>query len=246
MPNFIDRVKENTATTGTGTATLSGTAPTGFRTFSAGGAVTTKAYPYLIEDGAAWETGWGVWTSGANTFTRPSTHLVASSTGSLLNLSGAATIGIAWHAGAASFMGAKAKKSADETTANYAGGIVIPWDAEEYDTHAFHDNSTNPSRLTIPAGYGINYFEMTCVIRGELNTSGTFYGVFFQKNGSPFGTDLGELTDTRVRKSVSSGRVACTDGDYFEALLWIESDTSITITAGTTPPQSYFEGKVSG
>ena len=34
---------------------------------------------------------------------------------------------------------------------------VITWDAETIDTDAFHDNSTNNSRLTIPTGLGGDY-----------------------------------------------------------------------------------------
>lgn len=33
-----------------------------------------------------------------------------------------------------------------------ASETTIDWDAEVFDTNAFHDNSTNPSRLTVPAG----------------------------------------------------------------------------------------------
>lgn len=61
MPAFRDRVKDTTATTGTGSVTLSGTAPTGYQTFA-------NAYPdlgtpflYCISDAASglWETGTG-------------------------------------------------------------------------------------------------------------------------------------------------------------------------------------------
>lgn len=33
-----------------------------------------------------------------------------------------------------------------------AGGLWVQWDLEHFDTHDFHDLSTHPSRLTVPAG----------------------------------------------------------------------------------------------
>ncbi len=48
---------------------------------------------YAIEDGSAWETGIGTFTPASNTLTRA---FDASSTGALLNLSGNATVGVAF------------------------------------------------------------------------------------------------------------------------------------------------------
>jgi hypothetical protein len=33
-------------------------------------------------------------------------------------------------------------------------GETVPWDGEAFDTNGFHDNSTNPERLTVPTGQG--------------------------------------------------------------------------------------------
>lgn len=89
MTQILNRVKVNTSTTGTGTVSL-GSAVSPYQTWSNGSAVSGLRYSYLIEDGAAWEVGEGVYTSGSpGTMTR---NLIASSTGSLLVLSGAATI----------------------------------------------------------------------------------------------------------------------------------------------------------
>jgi hypothetical protein len=88
MALLLNRAKAATATSGTGTVTL-GSAVTPFRTWAAAGAVHGGRYSYLIEDGNDWEIGEGVFDSGAGTITR---NLIASSTGSLLALTGTATI----------------------------------------------------------------------------------------------------------------------------------------------------------
>ncbi len=86
--SFINRAKANTSTTGTGTITL-GSTVVPFQSWSAAGAVNGLSYSYLIEEGNAWEIGIGVYSSGGGTVTR---SLVESSTGSLLSLTGSATI----------------------------------------------------------------------------------------------------------------------------------------------------------
>lgn len=64
MPVFRDRVKDTTTSTGTGAITLSGTAPTGYQTFSNAYALD-QPFTYCIVDNTSgqWETGAGYLTS---------------------------------------------------------------------------------------------------------------------------------------------------------------------------------------
>ena len=81
-----DRVRDTSTTTGTGAVTVSGTAPTGYRTFSAVCA-TSDTFWYTIAHQTAteWEVGLGTYSS-ANTITR-TTVLASSNAGSAVTFS---------------------------------------------------------------------------------------------------------------------------------------------------------------
>lgn len=83
---YADRVRDTTATTGTGNLTLSGSAPTGFRAFGDAFAVGDPINYCISATGSSeWEVGRG-YLSGATTFVRD--HVLSSSnSGSLVNFS---------------------------------------------------------------------------------------------------------------------------------------------------------------
>lgn len=84
---FFPRVRVACATTGQGTLTLGAAVGAAYQAMPA--AADGHSVDYAIEDGNAWEEGRGVYTHSGATLTR---ELIASSTGSLLNLSGAAVV----------------------------------------------------------------------------------------------------------------------------------------------------------
>ena len=83
---IADRVKDSTTTAGTGTITLSGTAPTGFQNFSVIGNGNTTYYCIAGQGTSEWEVGVGTYTSSGTTLAR-TTVLSSSNSGSLVNFS---------------------------------------------------------------------------------------------------------------------------------------------------------------
>lgn len=85
MARFADRVKDTTTSTGTGSITLDGSAPTGFRTFaSAFGSAGCNVH-YLIAGGSEWEVGVGSF-NGTTGLTREKVDS-SSNAGALVNFS---------------------------------------------------------------------------------------------------------------------------------------------------------------
>ena len=83
---LADRVKDTTTTAGTGTITLSGTAPTGYQNFSVIGNGNTTYYTIAHQTANEWEVGIGTYTSSGTTLAR-TTILASSNAGSAVNFS---------------------------------------------------------------------------------------------------------------------------------------------------------------
>ena len=73
---LFDRIQETTSTSGTGSFSLSGSAPTSFRTFASVFSNGDTTY-YLATDGTNWEVGLGTYTTSGNSLAR--TTIVSSS-----------------------------------------------------------------------------------------------------------------------------------------------------------------------
>jgi len=81
MPQFADRVKTTSTSTGSSAITLSSSGATGYQAFPS--SLDGETVGYVIESGTDWEIGTGVYTHSSLNLTR---SLRSSSTGSLLDL----------------------------------------------------------------------------------------------------------------------------------------------------------------
>lgn len=105
-----------------------------------------------------------------------------------------------------------------DATQNISGGVeaVITFAAESYDTDGAHDNSTNPSRITVPVGSGFTRARPSFCINGP-SAAGYFQGRVL-KNGAAYHGSPKYNCDTAGGDFVSGlgAWVDVSEGDYFE------------------------------
>jgi|DEB0MinimDraft_6_1074348.scaffolds.fasta_scaffold01032_13 hypothetical protein len=138
-----DRVKEQTATTGTGTVTLAG-AVTDFDSFSVIGDGNTTYYTITLPEGDEWEVGLGTYTASGTTLSRD-TILASSNSGSAVNFSaGNKDVFVVYPAG---------KSVYEDASGNVTAGGSITGEEMVASNGVFVNNKTISVDYTVPSGY---------------------------------------------------------------------------------------------
>jgi len=155
-----DRVKETSATTGTGTLTLAG-AVTDFDAFSVIGDGNTTYYTITLPEGNEWEVGIGTYTASGTTLSRD-TVLASSNSGSLVNFSaGDKDVFVVYPAGKAVY-----EDAAGDVT---AGGSITG--EEMVASNGLFVNSQSISvNYTVPSGYNATSTGPVTVASGTAFT----------------------------------------------------------------------------
>lgn len=143
---FLDKVYETTATLGTGPLSLLGATGDGNRTFvSVAGSGQPVFYVCATNDGATFEMGWGVVTSGPpDTLTR---NFIASTTGALINWPVGTKYVFSAPIGAVLASALRGNKGATRPPWLQAGGTWIKDNATPWVVYAFDGTQD------IPLGY---------------------------------------------------------------------------------------------
>lgn len=137
-------------------------------------------------------------------------------------------------------MGVLVTKSALQDIPSAATWTALTWDQEEYDTDAFHDNVTNNSRLTVPAG--VTKIRLAGGAISNVSSSFTF-GLRIVKNGSASAPSNGQWSTTGFSnglQSIASPTIEVIAGDYFEM-------EAVVSTAGrdvVSGPETFFAMEV--
>ena len=114
-------------------------------------------------------------------------------------------LGLKWAAPASgsTFKGCSLYASPDTQSISNNTATALTFNLETFDTDGFHDNSTNTSRVTIPAGLAGKYL-ITSHVMYDLNaTSGRFLNIY--KNGSNVanGSDIIGSSSVYVANDIS-------------------------------------------
>lgn len=132
------------------------------------------------------------------------------------------------------FSGAKAKKSANQTTANYTTATAIAFDgADEWDTDSFHDPSSSNTRMTVPAD---GWYEVIGQAGLDLFSTGEQATIWIRPNGSDpalFSLVRSASVSNRVSLQVRN-TIQLTASQYVELILQVTTDTSVTVLADRT------------
>jgi hypothetical protein len=113
-------------------------------------------------------------------------RLAVGSNGSVLTADSTEATGLKWATPGSAFVGCSLGKSAQTISNNT--NTAVAWTSESFDTDAFHDNSTNNTRITIPAGKGGKYSISGVIFYVGTNTNSTGNrNLAVYKNGSYVG-----------------------------------------------------------
>jgi len=166
--------------------------------------------------------------TGADTFARLA---VGTNGHTLVADSSVSPTGLKW--GIPNFVGCAVYNAGGNVSYTANVSATLSFTTEDFDTNAFHDNSTNTSRITIPSGYGGKYL-VNAVIR---TAAGADYAILrLKKNGGDPG--LGLEGNELVRAANLGSNSFCINGsvvlnlvatDYLE----IQLQQSATTTTAT-------------
>ena len=153
------------------------------------------------------------------TFDTADARLGVGTNGQYLQADSTAATGLKWATVSTSptFVGCSLQKA----TQSIATGtwVALTWNVETNDSNAFHDNTTNNSRVTIPSGYAGRYLIATTICYDQSGGTGARYIGVYKNGGSVSLTATGIPGNVAVTGTFSmtyTEIVNCSVADYLE------------------------------
>lgn len=228
MPlTWKDRIKHAVSAGGTGALTL-GAASSGYQAFAAGD--NAKLFAYVIEDGTAWETGYGTYTHSGTSFAR--TSRTASSTGSALTVSTSAFVFVDIVSSIAEGMDLAAQSVAPGGRLTLESGVPVSTTDQTAKTTIYYTPYTH-NIVTLWDGnrWQPVVFAETSLALGTI-TNGKNYDVFGYLSAGALALEMLVWTSDTARATavtLQDGRY-CKSGDKTRLLLGTFRTTSTTTT----------------
>ncbi|MGE4233359.1 MAG: hypothetical protein AB7F43_08525 [Bacteriovoracia bacterium] len=139
--------------------------------------------------------------------------------------------GLQGPAGAASpFVGARVTQSSGQSIANNAT-IYLNWDTESYDSDNFHDNVTNNTRFTIPAGMS-GYYQMTLNVQWSSPGGSARILQVWQNAATMIGVTRRAPSSGDEQQLTAVGYLSA--GDYVEARVLQDSGSAQSLSTAVT------------
>ena len=132
-------------------------------------------------------------------------------------------------ASGSTFAGCSLSKSAAQSVSN-ATWTAISWNQENYDTDAFHDNSTNNTRITIPAGKGGKYL-IAANLYTPANSAGSRLLKYTKNGADSYYGNWGPASAVHSTSIVGSQVFDLIAGDYIEVAIYQDTGTSLNVNS---------------
>jgi hypothetical protein len=123
--------------------------------------------------------------------------------------------------------GVRAHRSTNQSIPNTTS-TAVQWDAEGFDTSGFHDNATNNTRLTVPAGEGGRY--LVAGVISMFGTLGTYREALIRVSGTHVGTT--NLAPAEFGRFPFAFAVTLVAGDFVEVFVAQNSGGALDVRSG--------------
>lgn len=109
---------------------------------------------------------------------------------------------------------------------------MVQWNAETRDADGFHDNATNNTRLTVPAGEA-GVYRAVAVVTFSNNSTG-IRDLYIFVNGVKRAVMTRSIVGAQVETVMLSTQLDLAVGDYVEAGVWHNAGVSVDVTFSET------------